>query len=130
MDKRKLDQSRLRAWLAGRLGREDIPDPVWEFLEYRGHVQEALREDARGTLLIYARALLPYAEVMESVAALPERSARKQRAHYPDPPQHSEYELERPTVLGEYVAARAGLDTRVQHLRERTLERGRLLSPA
>ena len=130
MDERKLEQSRLRAWLAGRLGRKDIPDPVWEILEYRGHVQEALREDTRGTLLVYARALLPYAEVMESVAALPERSARKQRAHYPDPPQHSEYELERPRILGEYVAVRAELDTRVRHLRERTLEQGRLLSPA
>ena len=42
-----------------------------------------------GHALVYARALLPYAEVMESVAALPERSARKQRARYPDPPQHS-----------------------------------------
>ena len=103
---------------------------MWEILEYRGHVQEALREDTRGTLLVYARALLPYAEVMESVAALPERSARKQRAHYPDPPQHSEYELERPRILGEYVAVRAELDTRVRHLRERTLEQGRLLSPA
>jgi hypothetical protein len=130
MDERKLEQSRLRAWLAGRLGRKDIPDPVWEILEYRGHVQEALRKDTRGTLLECAKALLPYAEVMESVASLPERSAEKQRTPYPDPPQHSEYELERPTVLGEYVAARAGLDTRVQHLRERTLERGRLLSPA
>jgi hypothetical protein len=131
MDERKLEQSRLRAWLAGRLGRKDIPDPVWEILEYRGHVQEALREDIyRGTLVVYARALLPYAEVMESVAALPERSARKQRAHYPDPPQHSEYELERPRILGEYVAVRAELDTRVQHLRERSLEQGRLLSPA
>jgi hypothetical protein len=129
MDKWKLDQSRLRAWLAGRLGRKDIPDPVWEILEYRGHVQEALREDYMGTLVVYARALLPYAEVMESVAALPERSARKQSAHYPDPPQHSEYELERPRILGEYVALRAELDTRVRHLRERTLEQGRLLSP-
>ncbi|HEX5700124.1 MAG TPA: hypothetical protein VFX77_05710, partial [Rubrobacter sp.] len=78
MDER-MEHSRLRAWLAGRLGRKDIPDPVWEILEYRGHVQEALRKDIRGTLLVYARALLPYAEVMESVAALPDRSARKQR---------------------------------------------------
>src|ERR687897_677124 len=130
MDKRESEQSRLRAWLAGRLGRKDIPDPVWEILEYRGHVQEALQEDTRGTLLVYAKALLPYAEVMESVAALPERSARKQREHYPDPPQHSEYELERPRILGEYVAVRAELDTRVQHLRERSLEQGRLLLPA
>ena len=125
-----MDESRLRAWLAGTLGRKEIPGPVWEILEYRGHVQEALREGYMGTLVVYARALLPYAEVMESVAALPERSARKQRAHYPDPPQHSEYELERPRILGEYVALRAELDTRVRHLRERTLEQGRLLSPA
>ena len=60
MDERKLEQS-VRAWLAGRLCRKDIPD-LWEILEYRGHVQEALREDTRGTLLVYARALLPYAE--------------------------------------------------------------------
>jgi len=127
MDER-MEHSRLRAWLAGRLGRKDIPDPVWEILEYRGHVQEALREDiSRGTLVDYARALLPYVDVMESVATLPERERSGQP---PEPPQKSEYELERARALGEYVAFRAELDPRVQHLREQALGQGRLFSPA
>ena len=130
MDERKLEQSRLRAWLAGRLNRRDVPDPVWDVLEYRGHVQQSLREEiSTDTLVHFAKALLPYAEVMESVAALPERSARKQRAPYPDPVQHSEYELERPKVLGEYVAFRAEVDSHVQRSRDLALVQGRLLSP-
>lgn len=127
MDER-VDQHRLRAWLAGRLDRRDVPDPVWEILEYRGHVQQALREEiSRDTLVAYAKALLPYADVMESVAALPERDRGEQ---HPELPQHSEYELERPRVLGEYVAFRAELDPRVQRLRDQALEHGRPLSPA
>jgi len=123
-----MEQSRLRAWLAGRLGRKDIPDPVWEILEYRGHVQQALRDEiSTDTLVDCAKALLPYVNILESVATLPERKRREQS---PELPQHSGYELERPRILGEYVAARAELDTRVQHLRERALERGRVLSPA
>jgi hypothetical protein len=125
-----MEQNRLRAWLAGRLDRKDVPDPVWEILEYRGHVQEALREKiSRDTLVAYAKALLPYVGVMESVATLP--SGRERRVQPPDLPQHSEYELERPRVLGEYVAFRAELDPRVQRLREQARgAEGRLLSPA
>ena len=130
MDETTLEQSRLRAWLAGRLNRRDVPDPVWDVLEYRGHVQQALREEiSTDTLVNYAKALLPYAEVMESVAALPERSARRRRVPYPDPPQRSEYVLERPKVLGEYVAFRAEVDSHVQRSRDLALEQGRLLSP-
>ena len=130
MDERILEQSRLRAWLAGRLNRSDVPDPVWDVLEYRGHVQQSLREEiSTDTLVDYAKALLPYAEVMESVAALPERSERRRRVPYPDPVQHSEYELERPKVLGEYVAFRAEVDSHVQRSRDLALEQGRLLSP-
>jgi hypothetical protein len=122
-----MEQSRLRAWLAGRLDRKDVPDPVWEILEFRGHVQQALQEKISTDMLVdYAKALLPYVNILESVATLPERERREQS---PELPQHSEYELERPKVLGEYVAFRAELDPRVQHLRERALEQGRLLSP-
>ncbi len=125
----RMEQNRLRAWLAGRLDRKDVPDPVWEILEYRGHVQEALQEEiSRDTLVAYAKALLPYVDVIETVAALP---GRERRVQPPELPQHSEYELERPRVLGEYVAFRAELDPRVQRLREQALgEEGRILSPA
>jgi hypothetical protein len=122
-----MEQSRLRAWLAGRLDRKDVPDPVWEILEFRGHVQQAIREKiSTDTLVDYAKALLPYVNILESVATLPERELREQP---PELPQQSEYELERPKVLGEYVAFRAELDPRVQYLRGLALEQGRLLSP-
>jgi hypothetical protein len=127
MDVRALERSKLRAWLAGRLNRKDVPDPVWDILEYRGHVQEAQREQiSTDTLVDLAKALLPYVDVMESVANLPKRV---QRGHYPELPQHNAYELERPKVLGEYVAFRAEVDPRVQRLRDQALEQGRPLSP-
>jgi len=129
MDER-MEQHRLRAWLAGRLDRKDVPDPMWEILEYRGHVRQALLEEiSMGTLVAHAKALVPYVDLLESVAALP--SGRERKVQAPELPQHSEYELGRPRVLGEYVAFRAELDPRVQRLREQARgAEGRLLSPA
>jgi len=86
--------------IAEEIGREELPESVWDILVYRGHV-EAYQEGLlnRVGLVRYARALLFYAKFVEQL----ETSESKDEHLEIDAPHVGENERDRSKALVEYL---------------------------
>jgi hypothetical protein len=100
-----------RIWVAGRLNREDIPQPVWEALVARFYDGDERRGGVTlEQLAALAKDLLIYEEVMGSVAWLPESNRNGgERSEAED--LAGTYEEERARTLAEYLALTTVLNT-------------------
>lgn len=104
-------QAQTRRFAARAIGRETYPDPAWEVLVTRGHVQDLL--DGRiveGRFMSYARALSFYADLIEHAEA-PSECEDDERDF--EPPLVDGYEEQRARTFAEYlelqVAAHPGV---------------------
>jgi hypothetical protein len=114
-----VDRSELRGWLAASLNRQQVPKPLWDVLEYRGHVEDAVeRSITLEEFLTLARSLLFYNDVIEGLESLPQREEARDVVQ---PPRFGGYEGERAQTLGWYLYLRAYLDPAVQKFRKDVL---------
>lgn len=100
-----------RIWVAGRLNREDIPQPVWEALVARFYDGDERRGGVTlEQLAALAKDLLLYDEVAEAVALLPEADGKGRER-----PETGElagpYEEERARTVSEYLALKTIYNT-------------------
>lgn len=97
-------------WLARAVGRERLPARVWEVLVNGGHVDDLKAgRITEGTLIDYARRLLPYGDILEQVESVPEPKDKRSSI---EPLTLGGYETERAEALARYleleVSAHAG----------------------
>jgi hypothetical protein len=114
-----VNRSELRGWLAARLNRQQVPEPLWDVLEYRGHVEDAV--EGRITLeefVAFARSLLFYNAVVEELESPPKLDEAREAV---EPPRFGGYEEERAETLGTYLFLRAYADPGVQKFRKEEL---------
>jgi hypothetical protein len=110
----------LRRTLAEAVGRERLPDPVWDVLKHMGHVADSLEgKPSSEGLVHYAEMLLLYGDVLEQVESRLDTPNRKRTT---EPPQLSGYEEEREKALARYLELRVAshpsvLEFRQEHLR-------------
>jgi hypothetical protein len=121
--KRSNEQESFR-WLAKAVGREVLPDPVWDVLVGAGHLR-ALREGkiTEGQLIDYTRTLLWYGDVVEQAESMPEPRQGKLVTEY----QNFEYEAERARTLASYLELRVAMHPSVLQFRRKWFEEGRQL---
>jgi hypothetical protein len=116
-----VNKNELRGWLAAKLNRQQVPEPLWDVLEYRGHVEEAVEGSITlEGFLTLARSLLFYNDVIEGLESLPQH---KEARGVVLPPRFrfDGYEGERAQTLAWYLYLRADMDPGVQKFRKDVL---------
>jgi hypothetical protein len=90
-----------RGRLEGLMGSDPLPEPAWEILVARGHVDDYLRGGiSEAELLGYARALAFYGDLVEHARA---HSREDDGVHETESPQLSGYEAQRAETLASYL---------------------------
>jgi hypothetical protein len=110
-------QYELRKRIAAGMGRDHYPEPAWEVLVARGHLDEyAEGRISEETLIDYARRLALYGD-LEEHAESPAISEHGGRTAEPPPP-HG-YEEQRAMTLARYLELKVAAHPQVLQLRKR-----------
>lgn len=110
----------LRVMITEEIGRDELPESVWDVLVYRGHVEEFRQRRLNKVGLVrFARALLFYADFVEHVETLAEPKDEHLQI---DPPRLSENERERSETLIEYLKLGVASHPEVLRLRDEYVE--------
>lgn len=122
-----MNEKELRAQVAEKINREDVPDTAWEVVQNQLLVEDALivgDENTEKKLVKAVTALLPFADLMTGTPSV----ERESKAPKGLRAQLGEQERVRAKAIGAGNAHRATLDNRVIDFRKRVLG-GELLKP-